>query len=89
MVYRILSVIDSLTGIFMLVPESIPVQILTASSLYLIAKGLLFSLQGDKISILDFLAGVYMIFVILNFSNIIISIFFAIFLIQKILWCFK
>lgn len=88
MVHRILSALDAITGISMLIP-GMPINILIAFSMYLTLKGLFFAIGGDKISIIDFLAGVYIILMTLSISSIIITVLFAVFLIQKMLWCFK
>lgn len=80
---RLLGIADLLAAFAILLAGGIPYGVSRTLALYLIAKGGLFALMGDRISILDLLCGLYLLAAGNGISWTIASIAAAIFLIQK------
>lgn len=80
---RLLGIVDLLAAFAILLAGGVPYGISRALALYLISKGGLFALMGDRISILDLLCGLYLLAASNGISWTIASIAAAIFLVQK------
>ena len=80
---RLLGILDLLAAFAILLADGIPYGISKTLALYLILKGGVFALMGDKISILDILCGLYLLAASNGISWTLASIVAALFLVQK------
>jgi len=62
-------------------------HVIVVHSLYLFAKGMMF--WGEFYSLLDILISVYLLLMAVGVSNIIITVFASLYLLQKALFTFK
>jgi len=85
---KILSLGDFLCIIAFLLVSYLPARILSYAAGYLIIKGAIFLSMGNKVSVLDILCGIYMVFIIFGFSNHFLTAFFILFLAQKTILMF-
>ncbi len=83
MILKILGVIDLLIVISLITLEFIPPIILTIFGIYLLIKSLFFIITGDKLSIIEFLCGIYLILASNEISHWVITIIFALYILQK------
>jgi len=83
MIQKILGALDIITAVLIGFAENLPREIIAIGGLYLIVKGAVFLLQGDKISLADLTIGIYMIFLSTGNNYMIISIITIAFLAQK------
>ncbi len=65
--------------------EYLPKSLVIIMAVYLMIKGLFFSLIGDSISLLDILSGLYFIAAVNGIFHWLFSIFVILFLLQKAL----
>ncbi len=80
---RLLGIGDLLAALAILLAGGMPHAISKILALYLISKGGVFALLGDKISILDVLCGLYLLAASNGISWMLVSIGAALFLVQK------
>lgn len=80
---RLLGIADLLAAFAILLAGGVPSGISRALALYLISKGGVFALMGDKISILDLLCGLYLLAASNGISWTLVSVGAALFLVQK------
>ncbi len=85
---RLLGVGDLLAAIILLLVGGVPAGLARGFAFYLIAKGGIFAVMGDKISILDILCGCYLLAAAYGFSVTLISVIAALFLVQKAVFSF-
>lgn len=82
-VLRILGILDLICALLMLANPIIPRAVLMYFSMYLIFKGGYFAFKYNVASILDTLAGIYMIAVAYGFSSGVLTLIAVIYLGQK------
>ena len=85
---KIFGALDLLCGISIIFNDSIPANIMGWLGIILLGKGGLFAIGGDIASYLDILCAFYMFALALGAYNVAISIFAAIFLMQKAILTF-
>ncbi len=85
---RLLGIGDLLAAFAILLAGGVPHAISKTLALYLISKGGVFALLGDRISILDMLCGLYLLAASNGISWTLVSIGAALFLAQKAVFSF-
>jgi hypothetical protein len=85
MILYLLSFFDFCCAILIYMGPYLPKKIMLYAILYLIIKGLFFGYNGDFLSWIDFLIGIYLIFVMFGITSYIISLLAFFYLMQKIL----
>jgi len=83
MLFKLLGILDLIAVISILFAGFLPNRFLITIALLLIVKGTFFFITGNIMSILDGIAGVYLILLAFNVSVFIISLILAIYLGQK------
>jgi len=83
MLIKILGTIDLLAILSLILVEYLPHGLIIIMAVYLMVKGIFFGLTGSFISLVDSLAGFYLVAASYGFYHWIISIILVIFLLQK------
>ena len=83
MLLKLFGAIDILIVICLALQSILPSIFLITAGIYLIFKGTIFSITGDKLSLVDIIMGFYIISVSYELSYWIITILAAIYLLQK------
>ena len=77
-----------IVAVLCLVLTFLPAELKFGLALYLIIKGVLFGLSGDKLSWVDTLAGLYLGLIAFGYSYWLITFIFVIYLAQKVVISF-
>ncbi len=83
MILKILGAIDLLIVISLITLEFLSPIILTILGIYLLIKSLFFIITGDKLSMIEFLCGVYLIMAANEIFHWAITIIFSLYTLQK------
>jgi hypothetical protein len=88
MAFKIFGVLDFLCGVMIIFNDSTPAGVMRSFALLLLGKGGLFAVGGDIASYVDIICAFYMFALSLGAYNIALSVFTAIFLMQKAILTF-
>jgi len=80
---RLMGVADFLSAFALLFAASLPLGIAWPLALYLIAKGGIFALMGNRVSLVDALCGLYLIASVRGLSFAPLGVLGCLFLLQK------
>ena len=83
MIVKILGVADMLAVLSLLLASVIPQVIIIIMALYLIIKGLIFTIIGNIPSFIDLIIGFYIIAVSFGISHWIITLIVVVYIVQK------
>jgi len=83
MIAKALGFIDLINVLVMLLAPFLPNRLVLFFAMLLIAKGIVFASTGNPISSLDIIAGIYIGIIVYGWSNIVLTVFFSVFLAQK------
>ena len=83
MLIKILSLGDILSIIALISLPVLPISLVMLMGLYLIIKGITFSLMGNLVSLIDGLAGFYILIAVFGISHWIPTLIVSIFILQK------
>jgi predicted RND superfamily exporter protein len=83
MLVKILGLIDIISVLVLVLSKIMPHKVTLFFAMLLCMKGFLFLMMRNTVSIIDLAAGVYIGLGVYGFSNVILTLFFAIYLGQK------
>ena len=82
-VIRVLGILDLLCALGIFFAALLPQSFVLLLAVYLISKGGIFAFGGDVVSYIDVGCGIYMLFLFIGISNLLVSGLFMFYLIQK------
>lgn len=88
MLIKLLGLADLAAVITIIAAPILPANIIIYSAGYLIFKGGLFAINGNIISVLDVVCGIFTLLLAFDISHPYITLFMLIFLVQKVFFSF-
>ena len=83
MLLKVFGLADILSVLALSIAPVLPPSLVLIMALYLMLKGLIFSLMGDMISLIDILIGFYILLVSAGLSQWIITLIASVYILQK------
>ena len=83
MFIKLLGILDLLAALVLLLSPILPSTIVMTLAVYLLVKGGIFLLAGDKVSLADVAVAAYMMLAAMDWTNAVITTVASLFLIQK------
>lgn len=82
-IVKLLGIGDLLSILLIWTAQIIPQRFALLAAIYLLGKGGIFAIGGDFASYIDVICGVYVILLTFGIGNILLSVLFSLYLLQK------